>query len=75
MGRKGQWVSKTTKKTRVVLRDRIYEKYPSLAEFAKEVGRSNVWLSQVVQGHREPDLQMKLRMAGILGCDSREVFP
>ena len=42
---------------------------------AREVGRSQAWLSDVVNGYIEPTPEQRAVFARVLGKDEQELFP
>ena len=69
-----KFATKQQDSTNVPLQEKILEKYPSFLQFAKAISKSTVYVSQVVQGKRNPPILTKLQWAKKLGCDTLEIF-
>ncbi len=64
-----------TNRYNVVLDRLIKDNFRSKSSFATKLGVDRSLISQIVNGHREASLGMKLKIAKELGVDSRTLFP
>lgn len=44
-------------------------------ELAKELGRSEAWLSRILNGHRIPPLADRKAIAAAMGCSMKSLWP
>ena len=59
----------------IILKTKIIEKGLSQLQVARDVGVSDSYLSKVINGWIDPPVRVKTRLAGILGCKVKEIFP
>lgn len=57
------------------LKSKILEQGLSQLQVARDAGVSDSYLSKVVNGWIEPPNEIKARLASVVGCAVKEIFP
>ena len=59
----------------VRLKQKIWERGMSQLAVAREAGINDTTLSKIIQGWSEASVEVKLKLATVLGCEIDEIFP
>ena len=59
----------------IELKTRIIKKGLSQLKVARDAGVSDSYLSKVINGWVDPPDEIKARLANVLGCNIKEIFP